>query len=173
MPSGFSWRLGKANSIAKLAIPAWEELQKEHLKPKLGGLPIGVSPQFELTASENGGQAKIGVKLDLPGMLRMLPSGGKGAFDPDSSGGLTMEAVVSASNENGVSFNVKSKIQKAWFFGLELEDVGFGLDSGPPYTFEGFAKLKLTRDRELALALSLGEGGLLGSSLRKASRSCC
>jgi len=169
VPSGFSWRLGKANSIAKLAIPAWEELQKGHLKPSIGGLPIGVSPQFELTASDNGGQAKIGVKLELPGMFRTLPSGGEDLFDDGATGGLTLEAVVTASNDNGVSYNVKSKLKKAWFFGLELEDVGFGLDSGPPYTFEGFAKLMLTRERELSLALSLGEGGLLGSSLRKAS----
>ncbi|MBE2314624.1 hypothetical protein DVA67_001460 [Solirubrobacter sp. CPCC 204708] len=167
VPLGFNWQLGAQNSAAKLALPI-VEAGADAFPSALAGMTASIAPTFELSG-DNGGTTKVGFKLKLPSAFRAVPHATKDPFNPNADGGLTLEGGIAASNSNGISYNLKGKLQKAWLFGLELEDVGFGYDSGPPSSFEGFGTIKLPSKADVGVAITLGPGGFAGGHVRKIS----
>lgn len=173
LPRGLRFASSLAGSATK-AFKLLDEVQGDvdATAFDLGGLPLAVSPSFEMSDA-GGGQTTIGLKLALPTkVLATHDVFGIGAADKTQ--GLSAEFSAKASNAQGFTFAGKAGLDEAWLLGLlKLEDVELGFDSAGP-SFEGAAAIsfgapvKAGKAKQLKLELALGPGGFFGL-LRKAS----
>jgi hypothetical protein len=167
VPSGFEWSSANTSATSKLfqilgtafgnGSPgkALAEQGFEYV-----GLPFSAAPSFELSG-DNGGQAKVTLKLELPGrVIRTLPGG-------QTDKGPTFEVGLVVANGAAARYTGKAKIAEAWLFGkLKLKSLELAVDSSGP-TIEGGASLELTNGSELRTTVQLGPDGLAGTSVRK------
>ena len=171
VPFALTLPIGKANTAAKFALPAFEKLQG---KLKVAGLKVAVAPQFELTG-DDGGSTKVGLKIALPSSFRGLKD--DGSTNDDKAGGLTFEFAWTSSNEKDTRFALKGQVDTAWLWSkVKLTDVGISLDSGPPLAFEATATLALnpsqlptgiSREQQFTAAIGFTQEGGQWPNLRK------
>ena len=163
-----SFGVTRAATAARF-VPAFLKRLQDMGKLKFAGLRFAVEPTFELSSGEeDGGMTKIGLKLELPKTLQALPT----ATTPDEDNpGLTFEITLSTANKKEPNLVARARIPRAYVFGkLELTELGIGVDSGPPPSFEGSGKLKLLpfnfagvdKSASVELTVGLGEGGDFG-----------
>lgn len=139
--------------------------------PRLLALPLRGAIGLEF-AADNGGQTKLTLKLELPNVFRGTPDGGADS----SAGGVTVELSATASNDLGVFFAGRGRLDTLWLFGkLKLQDLEIAFDQAAR-TFRGSVAISLADsigapgiggDATLAATLELGPGGLFGTPLRK------
>lgn len=176
------WPLGSALKIdselantTSAAFKLFDGLQSAPGEESLavGSLPVAVSPTLEF-AFKDGGSAKIGIKLKLPTAVFVSHPSlagsllGEQAPQGDKTKGLTVEFLLTASNNFGVGFSGKATLGEAWLLGLlKLKDVSLGFDTAAQ-TFEGSAAVELgsplpgAKSAELKLDVGLGPGGFFG-----------
>ena len=152
--------------------------------PKLLELPVRGELKWEFATSD-GGSSKLTLTVGLPSIFRPVPDGTIGPAAPPSVGGVSSAAGISftvianASNDKGVSFAGKAKFSELYLFGkVKLKDVELGVDLGKR-TFSGSAGISLAesgganpqagfgKDALLTVTMEIGEGGLLGTPLKK------
>ena len=152
--------------------------------PKLLELPLKGELKWEF-ANSDGGSSKITLAVGLPNIFRPVPDGTIGPAAPPSAGGvsstsgISFSVVANASNDKGVSFAGKAKFSELYLFGkVKLKDVELGVDLGKR-TFSGSAGISLAesgganpqggigKDALLTVTMEIGEGGLLGTPLKK------
>jgi len=152
--------------------------------PKLLDLPLKGELKWEF-ATTDGGSSKVTLSVGLPNIFRPVPDGTIGPPPPRSVGGVSSASgigftvIANASNDKGVSFAGKAKFSELYLFGkVKLKDVELGVDLGKR-TFSGSAGISLAesgganakggigKDALLTVTMEIGEGGLLGTPLKK------
>ena len=107
LPSPVSLPVNTAASAAHFLLPKFGKLLK------IAGLPVAVSPDFELS-SDKGGSAKVTLDLELPPIFQ-------GAAGEESSGqkpaAMTFHFEFTTSNANGARFAFSGKVKDLWLFG--------------------------------------------------------
>ena len=119
----------------------------ELLQQEVAGLRLTAVPSLELTA-DNGGQAKLGLKLTLPKAFKAAPGAPPGGAANATA--LTIEPSVTTSNDRGVTFAGKITVAEAWLFGrAKVKDLSLAGDSATN-TFEGSLGLELATSGRLS-----------------------
>jgi hypothetical protein len=152
--------------------------------PKLLELPLKGEVKWDFATSD-GGSSKLTLTVGLPNVFRPVPDGTIGPAPPrtvggvSSTSGVSVTVIANASNDKGVSFAGKAKFSELYLFGkVKLKDVELGVDLGKR-TFSGSAGISLAesgganpqggfgKDALLTVTMEIGEGGLLGTGLKK------
>ncbi len=118
------------------------------VQQEIGGMPLTASPSVELSA-DNGGQAKLALKVALPKAFKTVP-GRPPPGTPESQTGFKVDVALTTSNDKGVTFGGRITLAEAWLFGrVKVKDLSLGGDTATN-TFDGTVTLELAQAGRLA-----------------------
>jgi hypothetical protein len=148
--------------------------------PKAFGMRVRGSIGLEFS-TDNGGQTKASLNVELPNVFRGTPDGGAAPGPPSGAQGVTVDFGATASNDQGVFFSGRARLNNLWLFGkLRLRNLELAVDQGAA-TFRGSVAISLKDstggppapslggDAIFAATVEIGPDGLFGTTLRKLS----
>ena len=148
--------------------------------PKVLGLPVRGSIELDFS-TDNGGQTKAALNVELPNVFRGTPDGGAAPGPAGGAQGVTVEVGATASNDGGVFFSGRGRLDTLWLFGkLKLKNLEVAVDQAAG-TFSGSVGISLKDstggppipnlggDALLTATVEVGPNGLFGTELRKLS----